>query len=323
MLANRPTVECLRNRGTISDDVPNALTRNFNMNLSRILLFTLALFVSPCFIDLAVAAGKSPAGREEHVYKKIDALELKLFVIKPPKWSAKKQYPAIVLFHGGGWVGGNPDKLSVQADYFARRGMVSVLVQYRLLEKGAKQLPTVCVQDAKSAMRWVRAHARKLGVNPQRIAAGGGSAGGHLAAFVSMVPGLDDPGDDQKVSPRANALVLFNPVFNNGPDGWGYALVGDRYREFSPAHNITSNAPPTIILVGTEDHLVPVKTVNDFQAEMKAVGVRCDTVFYEGQDHGFINRDPWRTQTLVEADKFLTLLGWLQPERGSKEPQKK
>jgi acetyl esterase len=261
--------------------------------------------------------------REEHVYKKIGTLEERLFVIKPPGWQAQKQYPAIVLFHGGGWVGGEPDKLDPQANYFARRGMVSVLVEYRLLAKDRKEPPTTCVQDAKSAMRWVRAHASELGVNPQRIAAGGGSAGGHLAAFVGMVAGLDDPKDDQSVSPKANALVLFNPVFNNGPDGWGHERVGERYREFSPAHNITSNAPPAIVFLGAKDRLVSVQTVKDFQAGMKTAGVRCDAFFYEGQGHGFFNRDPWRTQTLVEADKFLTSLGWLQSEPGLNEPKTK
>src|SRR4051812_43363003 len=215
-----------------------AMTR---MDRHRIIFLALACFASLSLVRPVIADGKMSPDREERIYKKIGSQELKLFILKPPGWQAQKQFPAIVLFHGGGWVGGKPDQLGTQASYFARRGMVSVLVQYRLLEKGAKKPPTVCVQDAKSAMRWVRAHATELGLNPQRIAAGGGSAGGHLAAFVSMVNGLDDPGDDQTVSPRANALVLFNPVFNNGPDGWGHEAVGDRYREFSPAHNITSN----------------------------------------------------------------------------------
>jgi acetyl esterase len=102
-----------------------------------------------------------------------------------------------------------------------------------------------------------------------------------------MVAGLDDPADDLKVSPKAEALVLFNPVFNNGPGQWGHELVGDRYQEFSPAHNITSNAPPTIIFLGSKDPLISVKTTQEFQADMKRAGVRCEAFFYEGQVHGF------------------------------------
>ena len=86
----------------------------------------------------------------------------------------------------------------------------------------------MCCADAKSALRYVRAHATELGIDPQRIAAAGGSAGGHLAAFTALVDGLDDPQDDLAVSCKPNALVLFNPVFNNGPDQWGHGRVGDR-----------------------------------------------------------------------------------------------
>jgi acetyl esterase len=257
---------------------------------------------------------------ESQIYKKVGDRELKLFIEKPATWKATDRRPAIVFFFGGGWVGGTPEQFRKQSEYFASRGMVGFLVQYRTIPKGEKGPPTVCVQDAKSALRWVRAHARDWGIDPQRIAAGGGSAGGHLAAFTSMVAGLDDPGDDLKVSPRANALVLFNPVFNNGPGQWGHGMVGDRYREFSPAHNITSNAPPTIIFLGRKDPLISVKMTQDFADEMKQAGVRCETFFYDDQVHGFFNKDPWRTQTLIAADKFLASLGWLSGEPTLKAP---
>jgi dienelactone hydrolase len=152
----------------------------------------------------------------------------------------------------------------------------------------------------------VRSHASELGIDPKRIGAGGGSAGGHLAAFVGLVEGQDDPQDDLKLSAKADALVLFNPVFDNGPDGgWGQARVGDRVQEFSPAHNISADDPPAIVFLGTRDNLIPVATVERFQAKMKAAGVRCEAVFYDGQPHGFFNDAPWKSRTLIEADKFL------------------
>ena len=257
---------------------------------------------------------------ESRVYKKVGERELKLFIEKPSAWKAIDRRPTIVFFFGGGWVAGNAEQFRKQSEYLASRGMVGIRVQYRTIPKDEKGPPTVCVQDAKSAMRWVRTHARELGIDPQRIAAGGGSAGGHLAAFTGMVAGVDDPGDDLRISPKADALVLFNPVFNNGPGQWGHELVGDRYREFSPAHNITSTAPPTIIFLGRKDSLISVKTVQEFQAGMKQADVRCDTIFYEGQLHGFFNREPWRTRTLIAADKFLASLGWLEGETTLTEP---
>lgn len=109
-------------------------------------------------------------------------------------------------------------------------------------------------------MRRVRAHAAELGVDPNRIAAGGGSAGGHLAAFTSMVEGLDDNADDLSISPRAQAILLFNPVYDNGPGGFGYERIGARDREFSPLHNIRADAPPNVVFLGTQDDLVSVET---------------------------------------------------------------
>ncbi len=90
----------------------------------------------------------------------------------------------------------------------------------------------------------LRTHASRLGIEPDRIAAGGGSAGGHVAAATATIPKLDDPADDISISSRPNALVLFNPVFDNGPDGgWAHALVKDYGQDISPAHNIDAKCP--------------------------------------------------------------------------------
>src|SRR5690606_34070823 len=110
-----------------------------------------------------------------------------------------------------------------------------------------------------------RAHAEELGIDPDRIASAGGSAGGHLAAFVGMVDGMDDPQDDKSVSPKSNAMVLFNPVLNNGPGGFGFDRIGQRYREYSPAHNVSADDPPAIVFLGSEDGLIPVQQMEDFK----------------------------------------------------------
>jgi acetyl esterase/lipase len=253
------------------------------------------------------------------VYKRVGGRDLHLYVVKPPDWKTTDRRPAMVFFHGGGWVQGPVSQFNEQSQYLASRGMVCVQVEYRLIPKGDKGPPVVCCEDAKSAMRWVRGHAAELGIDPDRIAAGGGSAGGHLAAFTSMVPGMNDPADDLNISPKAEALVLFNPVFDNSPDGGyghqggcGYSRMGQRYQEFSPAQNITSNAPPAVVFLGTKDYLIPTAVAERFQANMEKAGVRCDLHLYQGQNHGFFNQEPYRTATLIEADKFLESLGWLE-----------
>lgn len=266
-----------------------------------------ALLVTLFFTQLATLQAE-----DSLVYKKVGDRELKLFIEKPAAWKAEDQRPAIVFFFGGGWVGGTPTQFLKQSEYLASRGMVGIRVEYRTIPKGEKGPPLVCCADAKSAMRYVRAHATELGIDPHRIAAAGGSAGGHLAAFTGLVNGLDDPRDDLKVSCRPDALVLFNPVFNNGPGQWGHERVGQRYREFSPAHNIRSQAPPTIVFLGDTDKLIPVSTLREFEAGMKKAGNRCDAHVYPQAGHGFFNRDPHFTLTLIEADKFLGSLGWVQ-----------
>ncbi|NDB76271.1 MAG: hypothetical protein EB141_11605, partial [Verrucomicrobia bacterium] len=110
--------------------------------------------------------------------------------------------------------------------------------------------------------------------------------------------------------------------YKPGPDGgWGTKRVGSRFKEFSPAHNISADDPPAIVFLGRNDNLIPVATVERFQNNMKAAGVRCETRFYTGQGHGFFNQEPWKTITLAEADKFLASLGWLKGEPTLKVPE--
>jgi acetyl esterase/lipase len=193
--------------------------------------------------------------------------------------------------------------------------MVSIAIEYRLISKESTEPPVVCIQDAQSAMRWVRGHAAGLGIDPARIAAGGGSAGAHLSAFTGLLSGFDDPADDRGISPKPQALILFNPVIDNGPGGFGNAAMKARYLEFSPFHHVSPAAPPTLIMGGDADKLVSVAMLKEFAAKMNASGVRCDLHIYPGGVHGFYRTDepgrPYYSQTLLEIDKFLASLGWL------------
>lgn len=251
---------------------------------------------------------------ETFVYKTVDDTELKLLVDKPADWTADDKRPAILFFFGGGWVGGSVAQFERHSAYFASRGMVGIRVEYRTIPKGDNGPPLICVADAKSAMRYVFSNAAELGIDPARIGAGGGSAGGHLAAFTGMVDGLDDPQDDLDVPCKPKALVLFNPVFDNGPGEWGSGRVGQRYPEFSPAHNITKDAPPMIVFLGDEDKLIPVRVLNEFSEKMKEAGVHCETHIYPGAGHGFFNSSDYYTKTVIAADKFLASLGWIVGE---------
>ena len=106
-----------------------------------------------------------------------------------------------------------------------------------------------------------------------------------LAAATAFIEGHNQDGDGLTVSCIPNALVLFNPVIDNGPGGYRYERVGRAYKNFSPPHNIRHGAPPTVLFLGTRDHLVPVETAAYYQRVMKKVGSRCVLHLYEGQGH--------------------------------------
>lgn len=258
------------------------------------------------------------AGTNVETYRKVGATELKVWIFNPAT-KADKPLPCIVLFFGGGWSSGTPAQFEPQSRHLASRGMIAIVADYRVKSR-QNALPADCVSDAKACVRWVRANAARLGIDPTRIAVGGGSAGGHLAAAVATVPGLDSATDDKAVSCLPNALVLFNPGTVMAPfpglelKGFGAGLDKSKFgcepTEISPLHHVKKGLPPTIIFHGKADTTVPYATVEKFTEVMKAAGNRCELIGYEGQPHGFFNKSKYQ-ETLDATDAFLVSLGYL------------
>jgi len=236
-------------------------------------------------------------------YKSVGDVKLNLHIYNPPGHKSSDKRPAIVFFFGGGWNGGSVGQFKKQSRYLASRGMVAMCADYRTKKKHGTS-PKACVKDGKSAIRWVRSHAAELGINSNMLAAGGGSAGGHVAAATGTVKEFNEEGEDTTVSCRPNALVLFNPVFDNGPTGYGYSRVKEYWKAFSPMNNIDKETPPTVVFLGTKDSLIPVATAEKYKKLMEQSSVRCDLHLYENQPHGFFNKAKYY-ETLFEADKFL------------------
>lgn len=284
--------------------------------ISVLLALTIAL---PLF-----AASTTPIDGERTIYKRVGELALPLYVVRPTQWLAGDRRPAVVFFHGGGWVGGTPAQFNDQGRRFAALGLVCIHVRYRFVPPKTTEPPRVCIADARSAFRWVRAHAAELGIDPHRIAAAGGSAGGHLAAHLGLVSGGDDPVDDLRVSVRPDALILFNPVLDNSPGNYGAERVGDNLAELSPAQNVSATAPPAIVFLGARDQLIPVATLERFRDRMQAAGVRCELHLYEGQAHGFFNaknaEGKYFELTQRAAEEFLASLGWIKPGASAPAP---
>ena len=265
------------------------------------------------------------------VYKKTkdskgNAVELKLHVFEPDGHKAADKRAAIVFFFGGGWVGGNPRQFFPHCEYLASRGMWAASAEYRVRSRHGTE-PFECVSDGKSAVRYIRANAAKLGVDPKRIAAGGGSAGGHVAACTGTVKGLDEESEDSSVSSVPDAMVLFNPVVYCGPDGGvAYSRLKDRWKEASPLTHVSKATPPTIIFHGKADTVVKYASVEKFAQAMKEAGRRCELVGFEGAKHGFFNygRDGGAAyiKTVRAADVFLESLGFLKGKPTLEPPNK-
>ncbi|MDR2675117.1 MAG: alpha/beta hydrolase, partial [Opitutaceae bacterium] len=248
------------------------------------------------------------------IYKTASGRQLALFIDKPAGWQPGDRRPAVVFFFGGGWKSGNPRQFKPQAAHLARRGMVCLRADYRVRNRD-NVLPTQCVEDAISAMRHVRARAAALGIDPARIAAAGGSAGGHLAACTALVTDLNAAGDDTGVSPRPDALILYNPAVDLAPfpganDRQFIQGLDDAARaRISPLLLANKTLPPTLLIDGTADFLY--KQIRAFEEKLAALGVPVEARYVKDQPHGFFNRSPHLEQTTAMADAFLTRLGWL------------
>ena len=266
-------------------------------------------------------------GARTEIYKAAGETKLTIHIFEPDGHKPSDKRPAIVFFFGGGWLKGTPRQFEQHCRYLASRGMVAMAADYRVFSRHRATVDQ-CVEDAKSAIRWVRSNAERLGIDPQRIAAGGGSAGGHIAACAGLVPGFEADGEKANVSSVPDAMVLFNPAillglmkgFTNAFPESGREDVKKRLgvapEKLSPTHFVDKGAPPTLVLHGKEDTTVPYWTAEAFVEAMRKVGNRAELVGYEGQGHSFFNYgrgdNPYFLKTVEEMDKFLVSIGYLK-----------
>lgn len=247
----------------------------------------------------------------------------------------KKSTGAIAFFFGGGWRGGNYAHFQRQALYFSQRGLTTFLFEYRI-ESLHNTSPVECIKDARSALRFLKKNHSIFNIDPQKIIASGGSAGGHIAAATATLHSINESTDDLSIDPTPAAMVLFNPVFDNGPNGYhgsgvnawieedfqchctAYKIPNAKwtslfkagYKELSPYHNITSQTPPILVMFGSEDSLVPVETAERFQKQMKDFNNICQLIIYDGAKHGFFNgvRTTVTEDNAIKAKDFFDTL---------------
>ena len=244
------------------------------------------------------------------VYKKIADRELQMHVFEPAGLKAGDKRACFLIIHGGGWTGGSPPRMYPFAAHYTQLGLVGISLQYRLYSAKTGVSVFDCVKDARSAVRYLRAHAAELGIDSQKIIVSGGSAGGHLAAATALFDQVNDDGDDLTISSSPNALVLLFPVIDTSKEGYGQARIGERWQELSPVHHVRPGLPPTITFHGTGDTVTPFAGAKAFHEAMLKAGNRSQLDINEGGAHGYLMRDKALLEdTLHKSDVFLKSLG--------------
>lgn len=211
-------------------------------------------------------------------YKKTPQADLYLYLLRPTS-RTKKALPAIVYFTGGGWEKGDVADQIPNAAWFRDHGLIGITADYRVKSRHGTT-PIECIGDAKSALRFIRAHAESLGIHPEKIIAAGGSAGGHIAA-CTVLDGGDAEGEDLRISSKPNALVLHNPVLG---EGFGMDFF-TAHPEFSPLLQVKAGWPPTILSNGIQDSITPFEAAEKFTRLMKNARNRCELVVVQDAGH--------------------------------------
>lgn len=210
-------------------------------------------------------------------YRQVEGRQLKAHVFAP---EVEASGAAVLLFHGGGWSMGEPAWTYAAARRFADLGVTAVAVEYRLTDESVT--PADALEDTCAAFAWVRQQADALGIDVDRVAGYGVSAGGHLVAAAATI-GCTEVG----AAGRPDALLLWSPAIDVSTDRWferqlhGTALAVD----YSPAQHVGPDTPPTSIVHGDRDTLTPPSGPETYCEQLRDFGVRCDLHVYKGVGH--------------------------------------
>lgn len=205
--------------------------------------------------------------------------------------------PGVLLVHGGGWRGGDRSQLRGYGIMLGRRGYVCVASEYRLVGESAWPAQ---IHDVKAALRWMRAESAQLGIDPDKVAVEGNSAGAHLALFAAGTPDRPEwegDGGNPDQSTKVSAVVAVYPptAFWHGeptPEGVSVrALSDDPTSELaagaSPLTYVGPAYPPTLLIHGTADTIVPTAASLRMYEQLVDAGVPVDLHLYAEQPHAF------------------------------------
>lgn len=277
------------------------------------LIYSVVVFFMS-FITSAQQTNADSLKIESFIYDQKEGL--KIYCVKPINYDAHKKYAAIIIFHGGGWSIGEPSWGFSTAKHYASLGMIAFSAQYRLEDSKKGFTPYESVLDAQKAIRWIRENAKNFSINEHKIAAYGWSAGAHLAACASVFENLH--AENEKTSSAPNLLLLKSPALTlSGYSNFQRRLKGKvNVLDISPAESVSKNVPPTMIVIGRDDTVTPLKGSELFKKNMDRYGNECELIIYDDVGHLFTPStepdDGWPNpdmkivrDTQSQFDKFL------------------
>jgi len=256
-----------------------------------IYLAFLGVLLAGIFVfTFSIGKKNAPRWKENLVYAEPGGKALHCDVYRSP--NATNTQAAVLLVHGGGWTSGNKDQMGRFGHILAKEGMTAVCINYRLTRNATNHFPAA-LDDVTSALTWMTEQSEELQIDPERIAAIGASAGGHLVSLYGVTQ------HQNPERPQLRAVVdLFGPSdlrsqFSPTITGivtnfLGHAREADPERTMaaSPISHITSNAPPFYISHGAQDEIVPEDQSARLHEALQAAGVESTYLYFENEGHG-------------------------------------
>jgi acetyl esterase/lipase len=246
--------------------------------------------------------------RTDVVYAEADGVPLRYDHYRPVQVAGAA--PAVVFVHGGGWMRGDPSQAAGNALHFAKNGIATVSISYRLAP--AHRFPAP-LDDVRRGLRWVRAHANELGIDPARIALLGVSAGAHLAVLTHLARDVarlapDLPSDLRDVSESVRAVIAHYGPYDlaRRRSEMVDALLGARVadaewaRLASPIVHAAGATAPMLLIHGTADQLVSWRESERMHAALQEAGKSSELLVLEGAPHAF--QVQWRGEANRRAN---------------------
>ncbi len=238
------------------------------------------------------------------VYGKAGEMELKLDIYRPPAGVSPKRM-ATIHFHGGGFTGGNKESLSERVKPFAARGYVAIAAQYRLA--GQAGYPAL-IHDAKASIRWVRANAKTLGIDPQRIGVVGYSAGGYHALFTAGTcdrPEFEGNVGTPGVSTKVAVCLAYYPATNIPASMLPPGNDAAAQKAANATTYIAAGFPPIAIFHGMKDVTIPIESSKRLVQQLQDVKVPVEFHAFEGVPHAFDSNPEFAVLSAQLADFFI------------------